>query len=396
MAVQISEFTNFTILSSIFELMDDSSDDDSDRIVGEDDFPIVAAAAHAYRRVYVPKIEQFYENVVSNFTDQDFEYHFRLSHRTFHLLLQKYAHLIEGDVLYRGGYEVIPAEKRLAVFIWYIANQSSMRQVAIKFGLSKGTVQKVVHHVAEVLSENCDQIIQWPNAERRRSISEGFGNDLPGIIGIVDGTHIEIVNPTKDGSYVNRKGYASVQLQAICDDMLLINDIFIGMPGSAHDARVWRLSDISTKVQNGEATNENEIILADSAYPCTSIVIPPYKDNGRLTRAQKKFNRILSSKRQCVERCYGLLKGRMRKLKEIPFTDKAVNRKRLMKRIVQFIVSGAVVHNCCILSHDNLEDFIDLRAARHGDMGREHDGRGHVQRDYDKRQELVQLLQHQH
>ena len=41
-------------------------------------------------------------------------------------------------------------------------------------------------------------------------------------------------------------------------------------------------------------------------------LITPYRDNGHLTRQQRRFNTVLSSLRQKVERAIGLLKGRWR------------------------------------------------------------------------------------
>ena len=78
---------------------------------------------------------------------------------------------------------------------------------------------------------------------------------MPGIVGILDGTHIAIVNcPEGETDYINRKGYASVQLQLIMDDSLLINDAYVGWPGSTHDARVLRNS---TFVPEAEKKRQN-------------------------------------------------------------------------------------------------------------------------------------------
>ena len=38
--------------------------------------------------------------------------------------------------------------------------------------------------------------------------------------------------------YYNRKGFYSVNVQAVVDHNLLFTDLYIGWPGSVHDARV--------------------------------------------------------------------------------------------------------------------------------------------------------------
>ena len=41
---------------------------------------------------------------------------------------------------------------------------------------------------------------------------------FPNVNGAIDGTHIRIQAPTSDeASYVNRKGYHSINVQAVCD-----------------------------------------------------------------------------------------------------------------------------------------------------------------------------------
>lgn len=73
--------------------------------------------------------------------------------------------------------------------------------------------------------------------------------------------------------------------------------------------------------------------------------------------AERPFNRVLSSGRQVVERCIGHLKGRFRRLREIPVHKP--------EDIVSIIVSGCILHNLCIIHKDDVENFI------------EEDGNGH-------------------
>ena len=76
-------------------------------------------------------------------------------------------------------------------------------------------------------------------------------------------------------------------------------------------------------------------------------LITPYRDNGHLTRQQKRFNRVLSSLRQKVERAIGLLKGRWRKLLYLDHLD--------LRLAVHLIISACVLHNFCII-HDDFYD----------------------------------------
>lgn len=56
----------------------------------------------------------------------------------------------------------------------------------------------------------------------------------------MDGTHIRVDKPREDpDSYINRNKYYSIQLQAVVDHKNRFWDVFVGYPGSVHDARVF-------------------------------------------------------------------------------------------------------------------------------------------------------------
>lgn len=78
--------------------------------------------------------------------------------------------------------------------------------------------------------------------------------------------------------------------------------------------------------------------------------------NGRLGANQRRFNRIISSARRPVERCFGYLKGRFKRIRKIPF---------ISPWILSLIVSGCILHNLCILHEDDVNDFIDQDGLRH-------------------------------
>ena len=61
---------------------------------------------------------------------------------------------------------------------------------------------------------------------------------FPGVIGAIDATHDQIQPPhDHPQSYVNRKSYHSIFLQAVCIHDTSFSHCFSGWPGSAHDSR---------------------------------------------------------------------------------------------------------------------------------------------------------------
>lgn len=132
----------------------------------------------------------------------------------------------------------------------------------------------------------------------------------------------------------------------------MIRHCYAGWPGSTRDSRVLRNSSlIECDELNQRKIAQDKFILADSAYPLRKWLITPFKDNGRLTVLQKRFNRVVSSSRQVVERCIGHMKGRFRRLREITLHHP--------QEIVENIVSGCILHNLCVLHNDFIEHYID-------------------------------------
>lgn len=103
-------------------------------------------------------------------------------------------------------------------------------------------------------------------------------------------------------------------LQGICASNLQFLHVVAGWPGSVHDSRIpLRNCDVWNVGPEGcEADNH---LLGDGAYPLKSWLLKPFRDNGHLTRRQRRFNYRLSSARVVIERAFGLLKGRFRRLK---------------------------------------------------------------------------------
>ena len=73
---------------------------------------------------------------------------------------------------------------------------------------------------------------------------------LPGVIGFVDGKHIRIQKPSDDeADYVNRHLYHSINVQAICLPNGSFSDVLARFPGSVHDSRIWKLSQVGIYVE---------------------------------------------------------------------------------------------------------------------------------------------------
>ncbi|XP_052264182.1 putative nuclease HARBI1 [Dreissena polymorpha] len=293
------------------------------------------------------RVEGYAEQIVPLYTDIDFRSHFRLQRST-------YQELCEAVAPFMVRERSMSVDKRILATLWMLGNQESYRSVADRFGISKGTLHLTVIATCRVLSVMMEQHIKFPESRHElKTIADGFQQrcGMPGVVGAVDGTHIACPAPISEhrSSFFNRKGFASLVLQVVCDSNLKFLDIYTGWPGSVHDARVYRNSPVAQKIEN---LPDEFHVLGDSAYPLTRHLLVPYRDNGHLDQLQKKFNKCHSSTRVDVERAIGLLKCKFRRLEYLDM---------LMELEIPVVISACcVLHNFILQRESDTEpeDFV--------------------------------------
>lgn len=174
----------------------------------------------------------------------DFRDRFWMNRHNFESLVIKLAPYFERCD--RDGCMMIYVEKQLLVYVKYVSTQITLQTIADIFGVCESTVFNLVKRISSVIcSELMPLHIKWPTGHRvQRTINEfqqlkGF----PGVLGAVDGSHIPIRSPTEhQENYINRKGFHSIILQAVCDAKMHFLDVYCGWPGSVHYARVLKNS----------------------------------------------------------------------------------------------------------------------------------------------------------
>ena len=110
---------------------------------------ILSLSAIKKRRDSVPKIYGYAEHVIPTYNMSDFKMHFRISTVTFHKICDLISHLLLSD--HSGGQVAVAPEKMILVFLCYLVNQESMREVGHYFGLSKSTVHGCVQKVCKAM-----------------------------------------------------------------------------------------------------------------------------------------------------------------------------------------------------------------------------------------------------
>ena len=113
-------------------------------------------------------------------------------------------------------------QEQVLVALRFFASGSFLEVVGDTVGgIPKCTVSRIISRVSTALARKQHEFIRWPStANERQEIKQGFfeKGGFPGVIGCIDGTHVRIQGPSAhENDFVNRKGFHSINVQAICD-----------------------------------------------------------------------------------------------------------------------------------------------------------------------------------
>ncbi|KAJ0980977.1 hypothetical protein J5N97_009232 [Dioscorea zingiberensis] len=177
---------------------------------------------------------------------------------------------------------------------------------------------------------------------------------------------------------MNRKGYTSTNILAVCDFNMCFTFALIGWEGSAHDTRILveALRNSSLKFPHPP---EGKYYLVDSGYPTMKGFLGPYKSaryhipQFRMSRAFRSPNEVFnyhhSSLRSVIERTFGVCKARRRILQNMTSYT--------MKVQFQIIWSCFTIHNYIRRMGSNdledLENLEDINQFQEGERGFEDD-----------------------
>lgn len=362
------------------ELMSDSSDEDENVL-------LLARGPMDMR----PRVQNYIDNVVDEYSNEEFMDNFRMSRTTFEFTFNKIKDEISTHILDRGRHTISP-KAQLLVTLWYFGTPDSYRSICGRFNIGKATGLRTVRRVTNALILISPEIIQWPSGDYLEEVKNGFHEmGMPNTIGCIDGMHVQIPKPRLHGqSYINRKKFASVILQGICDHKLKFTHCYAGEVGGNHDSTVLKRSEIWTFINEENVIKfpNDTHLLGDKAYPCLPELITPYRDNGFLTNEQKQFNFLLSRTRITIERTFGLLQNRFRCLKDCLNVRKS-------EWISKYIIAICVLHNVCI----DQNDLLNFEEENNNNEEEEQRNAGYIRQRLllgrAKRNRLCQLINNQ-
>ncbi|XP_046576801.1 putative nuclease HARBI1 [Haliotis rubra] len=323
------------------------------------------------------KVYRAYDLNILGYSDSELRRRYRFGRRSIEYLVDTLRDDLKRPTN-RG--HALTVEQQVLIALRFYASGSFLQVVGDTLGVDKSCVSRVVRDVTDALVARKDAYITWPtDAEHLRTIQSGFYQlgGFPNVIGCIDGTHVRIQAPTRDEpAYVNRKGYHSINVQAVCDHEGRLTNVCAKWPGAAHNSHLFRTSALCHHLEQHHTRIADGFILGDNGYPCRPFLLTPYfNPHGQ---PEQRYNDSLCATRVTIERTFGRWKRRFHVLHSEVRMEPS--------RVCCIVVACAVLHNIAIdmCEPDDDRANIDEQPPVEAYGGR-HDGKGirdHIARTF--------------
>lgn len=115
----------------------------------------------------------------------------------------------------------IPPILKLAATLRFLSEGSYQHGVGMDFqiAMAQPTVSKVLKQVLPALAKHCNKWINLKMSEEEKQEAKKYffnKSGFPGVVGCIDGTHIQIIRPSQDEHiYFNRKHTHSINAMMV-------------------------------------------------------------------------------------------------------------------------------------------------------------------------------------
>ncbi|KAM7306726.1 putative nuclease HARBI1 [Ixodes scapularis] len=203
-----------------------------------------------------------------------------------------------------------PVDVQVLLALRVYASGSFQSVVGDVVHLSQASASRVVNCVSQAIVLMATEEIRFRTARRAVSLTSlaFFGiAGFPMVLGCIDGTHIAIkVSKEDKPAYLNRKGYTSINVQAICNPGSVITELTVKWLRRTHDSYMWRNCDHYDQFAAG--TSPDGRLLGDAGYFVQPWLMTPIRTPKG--QPEEDYNEALTKTRQGIERTFGILKTR--------------------------------------------------------------------------------------
>ena len=296
-------------------------------------------------------------------SDDEFLQKYRMSRACFDWVLAQIEDYEEFTTVgnEKDGRPQGPVIHQLMVFLRYLgtegsgANGPNQRNM---FGIGKGTADVYRDRVMRAILTLRPVYYGWPDAAERKKISKKIRKKtgVPNVVGIADGTLFPLAfePETEDApDYKGRKHLYTLTVMIVCDFDRKIRHYLAGYPGSAHDNRVYRNTDLYQDPNS--YFSEMEFNIGDSAFSNSPFMVASFKKSAGevIPEEHERFNTLLAKVRIRSEHTIGILKGRFPWLRSIRM--KITEKKRSLRKILRLVDATVILHNMLIHYGEEME-----------------------------------------
>ncbi|CAN7995810.1 unnamed protein product [Ixodes hexagonus] len=283
------------------------------------------------------------QNPMEVFSDREFLARYRFTKATVVRRLKRLS--LEENASNRGL--PVPPMLQLLIALRFYGDGTFQVVTGDLVNISQPTVCRVVGRVSRLIAGRLfHQLVKFPeSAAEFDDVMRDFYElkKFPGVTGCIDCTHVRIKGPGgEDGEvYRNRKGYFSINVQAITGPQLQFFDIVARRPGSVHDSRIFDNSRARVLYERQRVPG---LLLGDAGYACMSFLMTPLSNPGAANSPEGRYQAAQIRTRNSVERAFGVWKRRF------PCLDMRLQHKP--ENSVIIITACAALHNLARLQNE--------------------------------------------
>nr|XP_043623696.1 protein ALP1-like [Erigeron canadensis] len=217
-------------------------------------------------------------------------------------------------------------EEQVVIFLHMIAHNIKNRTMITNFHRSGETISRTFSRVCNAVIRLHSRLLKKPEPVLENSTDHRW-KWFKNCLGALDGTYIQCLVPLGERPrYRTRKGDIATNVLGVCSQDMQFIFVLLGWEGSAADGRVLR---DALDRPNGLKVARPGYYLVDAGYTNGEGFLAPYRgqryhlndwrDGYQPTTPKEFYNMKHSSARNVIERCFGLLKGRWKILKDNSF-----------------------------------------------------------------------------
>ena len=266
--------------------------------------------------------QSWWTNGYGNWDESEFKKRLRIARETFEYILDNIHDDIEKQPTNLNPFPTTP-DRQLAMTLYRLTHGCSFSTVGDLFGVSISLAAQTFNKIMRLLVVKMyDSYVTLPSSEQEweaelRGFIENY--EFP-CVGAWDGFHVYISSKLKS-FFSFKKRYTMSNLALVGFNKRILYAA-VGAPGSTHDARMLRNTEIYQQILNGDIIPNITIHLdgageiplvtvGDSAFPRHPWLLKGYNEETRDPQ-QRYLNKKLCSARVVTENAYGMLKGRWR------------------------------------------------------------------------------------